>query len=95
MNTENYLFSGYFRSNKPVHNPEKNNWSCPECQKEFTRKDSVQRHLERSHSTDQSVQCNLCSSILKNRFSFDEHVRKQHKQLLSNVSNDDGQNIFK
>ena len=26
------------------------NWSCPVCQKDFSRKDNMQRHMNRKHS---------------------------------------------
>lgn len=57
---------------------------CPECEKEFTRKDNMQAHLRKVHrqepliSKNSKIKCSDCQETFENMEIFRSHISSNH-----------------
>lgn len=59
----NQIFVSVFRQEKAV---------CEFCQKQFTRKDHLNRHIQETHLSKRKFRCESCGKFFKRR----DHVKK-------------------
>ncbi|XP_030761168.1 zinc finger protein 91-like [Sitophilus oryzae] len=60
---------------------EEKKYICQICQGRFATSSSVNRHIKTVHENGVSFSCRLCELEFYNRFSYQEHRKKQHPNL--------------
>ncbi|XP_072382441.1 uncharacterized protein lola isoform X5 [Diabrotica undecimpunctata] len=58
------------------------NFRCPQCSRTYIRKDSLQRHLTYECGKEPMFQCPFCPQKCKRRGHQLRHVRRQHKDKI-------------
>ncbi|CAG9864647.1 unnamed protein product [Phyllotreta striolata] len=58
------------------------NFRCPQCDRTYIRKDSLQRHLTYECGKEPMFQCPFCPQKCKRRGHQLRHVRRQHKDKI-------------
>src|SRR5574343_499053 len=57
-----------------------NRFKCQDCNKSFTRRFTLQRHLQRYHINNDIIEkCVLCGQLFNNITILNKHYRKYHK----------------
>lgn len=52
------------------------NNSCPQCGKQFGRKDAVQRHYMEMHMRSVQFPCSKCAKVFKRKYAMESHAKK-------------------
>ncbi|KAI8492767.1 hypothetical protein Bbelb_293640 [Branchiostoma belcheri] len=55
-------------------------WSCEHCGRDFTRLDSMKRHISAHHTGHRPFKCNFCSYASVTRSSLKLHIAAKHKK---------------
>lgn len=53
-------------------------YKCLKCSKEFTRKDSLQRHIEKHRDIREVYSCNVCPSTFSRKDNLQKHEKVVH-----------------
>ena len=61
--------------------PETGKFICTLCAKAFTRKDSVQNHVENFHMDFEGYVCDYCGQVLNSRNNKNFHIHYHHKEV--------------
>jgi len=60
-----------------------NGAKCELCDKIYCNENSLIRHISMIHKkTYKPMNCNICGITLKNKFSYEAHLRSKHKHLF-------------
>nr|XP_023019700.1 longitudinals lacking protein, isoforms A/B/D/L isoform X5 [Leptinotarsa decemlineata] len=76
------LFSPDSEKPKKKTNRIRGNFQCPQCNRNYIRKDSLQRHLTYECGKEPMFQCPFCPQKCKRRGHQLRHVRRQHKDKI-------------
>ena len=70
-------------------NPEKELLKCTSCDKTFTRRDNMNKHIKKMHPDGEvnPFQCNLCDFYSPRRDRVDQHMEKEHGDSRPSSSN--------
>ncbi|KAG5900375.1 hypothetical protein JTB14_033823 [Gonioctena quinquepunctata] len=76
------LFSSETEKPKKKTNRIRGNFPCPQCGRNYIRKDSLQRHLTYECGKEPMFQCPFCPQKCKRRGHQLRHVRRQHMDKI-------------
>lgn len=70
------------RKSTPPSNRIRGNFACPQCSRNYIRKDSLQRHLNYECGKDPQFQCPFCLQKCKRKEHQIRHIKRQHKDKI-------------
>mgnify|MGYP002652669529 CR=1 FL=1 len=70
-----------------VYTPGEKPYKCDKCQYSTARKDHLQKHIGRVHSSDMQYKCNKCEYRFDSEKKLNNHIRLMH---TTNDDNNDG-----
>ena len=54
-------------------------YQCRQCHKMFTRRSTLERHVQMAHGSDLVYECGLCPAFFQSRQAVEEHRQKRHR----------------
>ncbi|CAG9818634.1 unnamed protein product [Phaedon cochleariae] len=82
LKEEHDLFHSDREKPKKKTNRIRGNFMCPQCNRTYIRKDSLQRHLTYECGKEPMFQCPFCPQKCKRRGHQLRHVRRQHMDKI-------------
>ena len=81
----------------PLQEPARKHHSCIHCDKQFTRKENMKRHVEEVHSSQKSGRksCGQCGKSFTLERNLTQHLEKAHSVFFSTFSCDHCKKSFK
>lgn len=76
------LFDQSLEKPKKKTNRIRGDFKCPQCERSYIRKDSLQRHLTYECGKEPMFQCPFCPQKCKRRGHQIRHVRRRHKDKI-------------
>ena len=64
-----------------IYNAMNNRYTCGACNKDFSRKDSLQNHFENFHMTHQGYDCEYCGKKFNGKNNLRVHKHMQHRNF--------------
>lgn len=58
-------------------------FSCPECNRNFVRKEYLERHLVSRHDLIKPFQCNICHRCSTRRDNTRQHIKNKHSSVIA------------
>ena len=58
-------------------------FTCPNCNKSFTRESSLKAHRAKIHGPGHMLKCNVCDRRFSSQVVWESHMKKQHPIVLS------------
>ena len=55
-----------------------NRFKCAECPKEYSLKDSLQRHVKYVHRGEATYECETCHTFFRHETALSQHIRRVH-----------------
>lgn len=76
------------KANFMVKKASSGQFTCGKCGRSYMRKDSLQRHLRWECGKEPLFQCPFCPQRCKRKPHWLRHIRRQHRERISDIEND-------
>ena len=71
---------------KEIEEPEKVRFQCQICEKAFSEKKKLERHVSRIHEESKAFHCDICNYRCSQKGNLKTHIASVHEGNLSNVT---------